>query len=173
MTEPIRTSREELKERIALLDLQPIKVKLMEPEEGEGWTREKVEQVDELYRRFLFLSVTRDEPIVPTRDIDKFWHAHILDTRKYADDCERTFGFFLHHFPYFGMRGAADASALQEAFERTKQIYRDEFAAPSSILAGKEIEQGFSGTCNACGSQSRCRNGAVGTMHTELRPTLD
>lgn len=27
------------------------------------------------------------------------WHAHILFTQKYAADCDRIFGSFLHHFP--------------------------------------------------------------------------
>lgn len=35
----------------------------------------------------------------PTLLVDKFWHAHILFTRKYARDCQDYFGFFLHHNP--------------------------------------------------------------------------
>ena len=61
--------------------------------------------------------------------MDKFWHAHILDTRKYIEDCERVFGCYLHHFPYFGMRGADDAAALARAGERTRALYEEEFGA--------------------------------------------
>ncbi len=28
------------------------------------------------------------EPVVPSTGIDQAWHAHILDTRKYARDCQ-------------------------------------------------------------------------------------
>ena len=95
---------------IAALDLDPIKLKLMDPEEGQGWSREYVERMEVAYKRYLtLLAKFPEETIAPTKDVDKFWHAHILDTMKYAEDCERTFGYFLHHFPYFGMRGEKSA----------------------------------------------------------------
>jgi hypothetical protein len=37
------------------------------------------------------------------------------------------FGYFLHHFPYFGMRGEDDAAALRAASERMHEIYEREF----------------------------------------------
>lgn len=40
---------------IAALDLDPIKVKLMHKESGEGWTLEYAEEVEFEYRRFLYL----------------------------------------------------------------------------------------------------------------------
>ena len=47
---------------------------------------------------------------VPCKLVDELWHAHILDTRAYRDDCYRIFGFFYDHYPYFGLRDAADAA---------------------------------------------------------------
>lgn len=121
-------SVEEIVASIQALDLDPIKFKLMDPEEGEGWTREFVDQMEIAYKRFLTLLVKYpDEPIAPTRSVDKFWHGHILDTMKYAEDCENVFGYFLHHFPYFGMRGESDAADLQEASENLHRIYEREF----------------------------------------------
>ena len=32
-------------------------------------------------------------------DVDEFWHQHILDTRKYRDDCENIFGHYMDHTP--------------------------------------------------------------------------
>jgi hypothetical protein len=37
------------------------------------------------------------------------------------------FGYFLHHFPYFGMRGEQDAADLRAASERMHEIYEREF----------------------------------------------
>lgn len=31
--------------------------------------------------------------------IDEYWHAMVLDTRSYADFCEKYFGTFIHHTP--------------------------------------------------------------------------
>src|SRR6266850_2907203 len=101
---------------IGALDLEPIKFKLMDKDEGQGWSRQYVEVMAVAYKRFLTLLVTHPEtPIAPSTDIDKFWHGHILDTMKYAEDCEQIFGYFLHHFPYFGMRGEEDAAQLADA----------------------------------------------------------
>ena len=113
---------------IQALDLDPIKFKLMDPEEGQGWSREYVDQMAIEYKRFLTLSVKYpEETIAPSKDIDKFWHGHILDTMKYAEDCQNVFGYFLHHFPYFGMRGEEDAANLAEAGKTTNRLYEKEF----------------------------------------------
>jgi hypothetical protein len=116
---------------IQQLDLGPIKLKLMDAEEGQGWTREYVDRMELAYRRFLTLLVRfPDEVIAPTKDVDKFWHGHILDTLKYAADCEEVFGGFLHHFPYFGMRGEEDAANLRAAGKNMHALYEREFGEP-------------------------------------------
>jgi len=113
---------------IQALDLDPIKFKLMDLEEGQGWSREYVDQMAIEYKRFLTLSVKYpEETIAPSKDVDKFWHGHILDTMKYAEDCQNVFGYFLHHFPYFGMRGEEDAANLAEAGNTTNRLYEKEF----------------------------------------------
>lgn len=50
-----------------------------------------------------------------------------MDTEKYAVDSDVVFGYFLHHFPYFGMRGAEDARNLRLAFEETLALVKQEF----------------------------------------------
>src|SRR5438445_2199299 len=113
---------------IRALDLDPIKLKLMDLEEGQGWSREYADSMELAYKRFLTLLVTHpEETIAPSKDVDKFWHGHILDTLKYAEDCQKVFGNFLHHFPYFGMRGEEDAKNLAEAGRTTQRLYEQEF----------------------------------------------
>lgn len=65
--------------------------------------------------------------MVPNKIMDIFWHYHILDTRAYHKDCEAVFGHYLHHFPYFGMRGEQDAQNLKNAFYKTKELYLETF----------------------------------------------
>jgi hypothetical protein len=122
---------EQIVAAIEALDLEPIKFKLMDPDEGQGWSREYVEKMAIAYKRFLTLVVKHPETAVaPSKDIDKFWHGHILDTMKYAEDCERVFGYFLHHFPYFGMRGAEDAAQQAQADKDMHRLYEQEFGEP-------------------------------------------
>jgi len=55
------------------------------------------EEVERQYREFLIAAGVAKDPIALPESIDEFWHAHILDTRKYRKDCEELYGAFLHH----------------------------------------------------------------------------
>lgn len=115
-------------EDINELDFTMIKLKLQDKEEGQGWSTEQCSATEEEYKRFLALKRSYpDKDIVPHKMLDHFWHQHILDTEKYAQDCEAIFGKFLHHYPYFGMNGQQDAQNLVDAFEETKQLYKLHF----------------------------------------------
>ena len=119
-------------EAIANLNLDQIKTKLMHVESGEGWSQEKTEAVEVEYRRFLYLmKVCPTEQIAPLVEVDVFWHYHILDTMKYAVDCEQVFGYFLHHYPYLGMDGAAGEEAERNgSIERMRELYESAFNVP-------------------------------------------
>jgi hypothetical protein len=110
---------------IAALDLDPIKFKLMHEE---GWSLQEANAVEVEYRRFLYLmKMFPNEDTAPLVDVDTFWHYHILDTVKYAADCDHIFGYFLHHFPYVGMRGKEDEEALERMGERMRTLYEETF----------------------------------------------
>jgi hypothetical protein len=116
---------------ITTLDLEPIKHELLRWEAGNGWTPARAASVEREYRRFLYLAKAfPDPPIAPVVEVDEFWHYHILNTKKYAADCQLIFGYFLHHFPYAGMRGKDDEEALAQAGERTRAAYEEAFGEP-------------------------------------------
>ena len=65
------------------LDLEPIKFSLTQREEGNGWSVDKAEIMASWYRRFLYLvHLYPEKVVVPDKEIDAFWHTHILDTKK-------------------------------------------------------------------------------------------
>lgn len=110
------------------LDFSMIKTKLQDKVEGQGWSKSKCHEAEKEYKRFLALKRTYPEKeIVPHKAVDQFWHQHILDTEKYAGDCDQIFGRFLHDYPYFGMNGPQDAQNLTDAFEETKRLYKLHF----------------------------------------------
>ncbi|WP_292040409.1 glycine-rich domain-containing protein [Massilia sp. UBA6681] len=112
------------------LDLAPIKMKLMHVESGEGWSALRADAVETEYRRFLFLMKKYpDAEASPTVDVDIFWHYHILDTMKYARDCEALFGYFLHHYPYVGIGADEHDGDQAAAGDRMRAIYETEFGA--------------------------------------------
>jgi hypothetical protein len=113
---------------IMQLDLAPIKMKLMHIESGEAWSAAKANTVEKEYRRFLCLmKMFPEENIAPLVDVDTFWHYHILDTLKYARDCEQAFGYFLHHYPYVGLRGGNDEQCRIDSGERMGTLYEAAF----------------------------------------------
>lgn len=112
---------------IAAIDLEMVKLKLQDKEEGKGWSPEECDRAEVEYKRFLHLCKRYGRGIVPTQLMDIFWHYHILDTVAYHRDCEAVFGYYLHHYPYFGMRGEEDEKELESAFWRTAELYEAEF----------------------------------------------
>ncbi len=156
-------SLEKIKQLVAQIDLGPIKFKLMDTDEGEGWSRDKVESVEKAYRRFLILTTTSGRAIIPTKEIDAFWHQHILDTQKYAEDCQRAFGFFLHHFPYIGLRGNEDRLMLGRLFKETSELYEKMFGEPY----GADAQD-----CENCGNCTASCGVGDHSSRDRIRPTV-
>ena len=153
MSNALTVTTEEKLRRADRLDLGPITFKLVHPEpDVEGVSITGAERAVMKYRRFLKLIVMYPEQvIVPSKEIDEVWHTHILDTLKYPGDCERVFGFFLHHFPYLGTRGEEDKKGWLESFETTCDLYEKHFGEDlqDSSLAEAQLP---AGTCSGpCG----------------------
>ena len=65
--------------------------------------------VERGFRQF-FMACSRSNGqyvAMPSKVVDAYWHAFILDTRSYADWCDRTLGRFLHHVPAERLGGDA------------------------------------------------------------------
>jgi hypothetical protein len=60
---------------------------------------------------------------------------------KYAQDCETVFGYFLHHFPYAGLRGEDDEAAHLRIGIRMRELYEDTFDEPYVRIANHNGDQ--------------------------------
>jgi hypothetical protein len=111
------------------LDFERIRTKLLHRRKSE-WTPQTVLQAERGYRQFLKLSAKYpDVAVVPDEAVDAFWHAHILDTRRYAADCRRIFGHMLHHNPYVGIDGAEDEANLRRLADVSNELAVREFGS--------------------------------------------
>ena len=140
--------------KFEILDLSRILAAIMANPNGLRWSLDFATTVELWYRRFLYLScVYPNELLVPTEEIDEFWHLHILDTQKYHRDCSYLFGQYLHHFPYLGQRGSDDRILLKKEFAKTLAFFREQFGDdPVSALqrlSGSEysVEAHCGGSC--------------------------
>jgi hypothetical protein len=115
-------------QKVQSLDLSPLAYQLMEANAGPRWSEGKTAKAIARYLGFLYLIDQYPySQLVPSREIDEVWHHHILDTYKYAADCQLLFGRFIHHFPYLGTRGNADRHHLQHLFDMTQSLYQKHF----------------------------------------------
>jgi hypothetical protein len=163
-----RATAEERLRRVDALDLEPIVFKLMHPEPGEtALSLARADQDVARYRCFLKLCALHPgTTIVPTRQLDRVWHTHMLDTAKYRADCDQVFGFFLDHFPYFGFRGDDDRRTWQEDFAHTRRLFRQHFG----------VEVGGQPAASACrnhGDGSDCCVGCIRPSDASARPRPD
>lgn len=116
-------------QEIAALNLEPIIVKIKLEED---WEVSKILKNYLFYKQFLYLSKSNEDvKIIPTKEVDEFWHFHIQDTRKYAEDCQIFLGRMLHHFPYFGLRSKEDAQTALIAQQKTREILEKTFGIPA------------------------------------------
>ncbi len=63
------------------------------------WSKERLEAAESSYRDFLRECKVTHVGLSPKGDVDEVWHAHILHTRQYAENCETYCGRFIHHNP--------------------------------------------------------------------------
>src|SRR6266853_2008052 len=142
---------------IRALDLEPIKLRVMDTELGEGWTHEYAETVERAYRDYLTMLVRHPgdvEDVVVSKDVDEFWHTHILHTMKYTEDCERVFGTYLHHNPHVGERTPADIERKAALAQKTQGLYQQEFGAGFCGASVKPKDAAF------CGASVRAKDAA-------------
>lgn len=124
-------------QRAQSLDFSPLAYQLMQANAGPHWSEERTATAIARYIGFLYLIDQYPYfQLVPSREIDEVWHHHILDTYKYAADCQLLFGRFIHHFPYLGTRGDADRHNLQHLFDMTQSLYQKHFGTAMTIDEG-------------------------------------
>ncbi|QSL93962.1 hypothetical protein JWV26_06275 [Ectopseudomonas toyotomiensis] len=118
-----------LEMQVSLLDFARLKHKYTASSEAE-MSAEQWEAAELEYRRFLTLKCLYPAvALVPSKQVDAIWHAHILDTRAYREDCHQVFGRFIDHYPYFGIYGQEDYQELTNAFAHTVALYEKHFGA--------------------------------------------
>jgi hypothetical protein len=128
---------------IQALDLESVKLRVTDPKLGEGWTREYADSIELAYKNYLtMLAKNPDdaEDILLSEDVDEFWHTHILQTMKYAEDCQSVFGNFLHHEPHVGEVTSEDLERRDAQAEKTRRLYEREYGAGQDFAWSGDIK---------------------------------
>ncbi len=96
----------------------------------QDWSREA--RVREARRYAMFLQLASKHPgkrATPTREIDEFWHLHMLHPAAYLADCVRLFGRVFDHDGGFGS-DPAELPILKAAFRGFAARWQSEYGEP-------------------------------------------
>lgn len=146
-------------ERINSIDFSSVIYSIVEKDDGPRWAVAKALRAEKQYRQFLYIHATNPEIcVVPSKLVDEFWHQHMLDSFKYAEDCNSALGHFLHHFPYLGTGGATDRELLRQSYLATTDLTAKVFGCDDSV-----------GDESTCGGN--CSHSIETTQSKLIRPT--
>ncbi len=116
--------QKEIEETMNLIDAISFDAVSFKLEKEYMWSREAINRALPLYKQWLALQKHYPHlSFAPSELVDEYWHMHILDTRKYMEDCALIFHKYLHHYPYFGLTQDENEDTLKDGFELTKKLY--------------------------------------------------
>lgn len=116
-----------------------------------GWSAAYAARVIEEYKRFAILAVAAGGKVSPSKAVDRVWHLHLTDTRRYWDEfCPQVLGRPLHHEPSRGGTGEAEVLAAQ--YRATLEAYGRVFGEapprdiwPSGPTAIRRVRRALAG----------------------------
>ena len=155
----------EAKVKIQALNLQGVRNDLINVNK---FSEERADRALAWYRMFLeFVAENPGVHLAPPRAADQAWHNHILDTRRYMDDCLDIFGGYLHHDPE-----AFGTTLFDEGWGFTRELYETRYgvALPVDPLPSEDeaVQNGdmaatdaHATTCYLAGIERIGRDGAA------------
>ncbi|MCX6182439.1 MAG: hypothetical protein NT150_10965 [Bacteroidetes bacterium] len=99
-----------------------------------NWSRDFAMKAIWEYKKFVFLGVTSDFGVTPSKIIDKVWHEHLLFTVGYRKFCEEVIHYEFNHHPEL-VPIERQNILFQKQYFRTLELYAKEFGnvAPDDI----------------------------------------
>jgi hypothetical protein len=115
-----------------------------------GYSPTQADEVREEYKKFIALTVAYAPASLPTcKEVDDFWHAHILCTYEYIDMCKAVGAEYIHHNPCL----SHEAGMIVGCYNRdTLGRYREHFGKPHSFWTSDQ--ELCSGDHDYCGSSA-------------------
>jgi len=109
-------------------DMDDVKKRLVH---DEGITWEEAGALEAEYKRFIAIIIANPGPRFPiSKQVDPFWHAHLMFTRDYAEMCSKVNnGVFIHHQPMTEKQDAVEVRA--NYFSSTLPEYQRMFGDPN------------------------------------------
>ena len=106
------------------------------------WSLVYAHEAIEEYKKFAFLSVAAEHPVIPSDPIDQVWHLHLTYTRSYWDNfCLKLLRQPLHHDPALG--GLAEKQQFKDFYGKTLESYQQFFGVEPPARVWPTTEDRF------------------------------
>jgi hypothetical protein len=109
-----------------------------------------------------FLKACIDNPgkhLRPSRKVDLGWHQFILNTKDYAEFCQRVAGYFIHHVPDEFTSPRGEPAETTKALAPTVEAMR-----ASGFNVDMDLWKAATGSCSQCHNGcTNCGQGDGGT----------
>lgn len=112
-----------------------------------GWSNQFARRAIAEYKKFVYLGVTGDFTVTPSKVIDQVWHQHQLFNRAYREFCSAVLGRHFDHYPEL-VPNDNQTGVFQAQYLETLDLYRREFnmEPPEDIWSvpkfkGKEVKR--------------------------------
>jgi hypothetical protein len=171
------TNTAEMMDVINQIDLS--RVSRQVAKEHPEWTQGRLDAAIAEYRKFLCLVKAGHNNISPCLDVDEIWHAHILFTMDYVRDCNKVFGFYMHHNPLDDeeeeRQETEDSGSVElqsQGFHNTFVAYQQVFGAlpPAAVWGTTGLEDDL--CARIAKSQESCEKDDD-EASTKKTPTVD
>ena len=133
--------------QVGNIDLSLVKARTMRVLK---WDEDRAVSAIQEYKKMLVMAKLGVH-VVPGKDIDEIWHSHILFTKKYQDDCNDFFGYYLNHKPSDGS-SEEDNMKRKLSYEKMLIMYKQYFCQnyPSSWIINHDDPCGSMGCDVGC-----------------------
>ena len=99
-----------------------------------GWTNSFAIRAIGEYKKFVFLGLTADFRVTPSKQVDQVWHEHLLFTKAYREFCDDVLRHDFDHHPEL-VPVDAQTEAFSAQYEATLRRYVAEF----NVLPPRDI----------------------------------
>ena len=116
-----------------------------------GWSDSDTAAIYKEYLRYLTIEQSfPSSNLVPSELVDEIWHDHILHTKRYAQDCHKMFGKYLHHLPETDPMAGGIKPDITETLANYRTLFKENPpVAVWGCAAGSKECKGS--VCHACG----------------------
>ncbi|HAT13112.1 MAG TPA: hypothetical protein DCS91_05640 [Microcoleaceae bacterium UBA11344] len=120
----------------------------------------RLDSIELLYRQYMYLCAIKPKMSlsVPSNEVDKFWHCHIIHTQAYQKFCNDIAGYFIHHAPHSLLANEEKKVARRNLLSLFMIHFKDSTNV-EFLKCGLNFSVDLFGDCQDCHNCVTCRGG--------------